>query len=118
MRRFTPKFGGSGQWTEGMGVLHVYVRPRPGVDNDLLALAHACRPVLLEYPIDPACPAPAGDPGTLHITVEMIADTASAGISADERQDLIGALRKELATVAPFDTEVGPPIGNVAEVAA
>lgn len=117
MRRFTPAFRGE-PWTEGMGVLHVYVLPRPGVDDDLLALAHACRPALLEHPIDPACPPEPGDPGTLHITVEMVADVASADIGADERQDLIRALRKELATVAPFGTEVGPPIANSAEVAA
>lgn len=114
MRRFTPKFGGGEQWVEGVGVLHVYVLPRSGMDKDLLTLAHACRPVLMDHPIDPACPAQADDPGTLHLTVEMIADTASAGISAAGRRDLIAALRKELATVAPFDTEVGPPIGNVA----
>ncbi|MEU3402932.1 2'-5' RNA ligase family protein [Streptomyces sp. NPDC006670] len=97
-----------------MGVLHIYVLPRPGVDDDLLALAHACRPALLEHPIDPASPPQLGDPGTLHITVEMVADVASADIGADERQDLIRALRKELATAAPFGTQVGPPIANSA----
>ncbi|MGW6708391.1 2'-5' RNA ligase family protein [Streptomyces sp. NPDC054956] len=48
------------------------------------------------------------------MTVEMVADVASADIGVGERQDLIRALRKELAAVAPFDTEVGPPIANSA----
>ncbi|MFD9223398.1 hypothetical protein ACFWDI_26105 [Streptomyces sp. NPDC060064] len=113
MQRFTPKFQGE-PWTDGLEVIHAYVLPRPGVDDELLALAHGCRPALLDHPIDPACPPQAGDPGTLHVTIEMIADTPSARISAEERQDLIRALRKELADAVPFDTEVGPPIGNIA----
>lgn len=44
----------------------------------------------------------------------MIADTPTGAIGDAEREDLIRALRKELAAVAPFDTEVGPPIGNIA----
>ncbi|MCY0940266.1 MULTISPECIES: hypothetical protein [Streptomyces] len=39
MRRFTPTFQGE-PWSEGMEVLHIYLLPRPGVDDDLLALAH------------------------------------------------------------------------------
>jgi hypothetical protein len=95
-----------------MEIIHAYVLPRPGVDDELLALAQACRPALLGFPIDPALPATAGDPGTLHLTIEMVADVPAADISAGERQSLTDALHKALADVAPFETEVGPPIGN------
>lgn len=113
MQRFTPRFQGR-PWTEGMDVLHVYLTPRPGTDVALLGLAHACRPALLDYPIDPACPARAGDPGTLHVTLEMVADAPAADIGVDERQDLIRALRSAVADVPAFTTEIGPPIANVA----
>lgn len=113
MERFDPKYQG-GPWVDGMEVVHVYALPRAGVDDELIALAHACRPALLDYPIDVACPSEAGDPGTLHITLEMVADASAAVISADECAELIRALRKELAGVRPFVTEVGPPIGNIA----
>ncbi|MFJ8602296.1 2'-5' RNA ligase family protein [Streptomyces shenzhenensis] len=99
-----------------MEVIHAYVLPRVGVDDELISLAHACRPTLLDYPIDPACPSEAGDPGTLHLTIEMVADAPAADIGAGERADLIAALRKELAALAPFSTELGPPIGGVAGV--
>ena len=113
MERFTPRFRGK-PWVAGMEVIHAYLLPRAGVDDELLAFTHACRPELQDYPIDPAYPAHAGDPGELHVTIEMVADAPTAEISREEQQTLIVALRKELADVAPFDTEVGPPIGNIA----
>ncbi|MFE4018647.1 hypothetical protein ACFXPZ_14660 [Streptomyces sp. NPDC059101] len=113
MDRFIPRFQGR-PWVNGMEVIHAYLLPRVGVDDELLALAHACRPALLEYPIDLACPPEAGDPGTLHVTIEMVADAPAGCVSASERTGLIDALRKELADVSPFVTELGPPIGNVA----
>lgn len=113
MKRFTPRFQGK-PWVDGLEVTHAYLLPRAGVDDELIALAHACRPTLLEYPIDPAYPPEAGDPGTLHVTIEMVADAPTADISAGERTDLITALREELADVSPFVTELGPPIGNKA----
>jgi hypothetical protein len=97
-----------------MEVVHAYVLPRAGADDDMISLAHACRSVLLNYPIDLACPPEAGDPGTLHLTIEMVAGAPAASISGAERADLIKALHHELAEVAPFATEVGPPIGNIA----
>ncbi|MFF9785047.1 hypothetical protein [Streptomyces nigrescens] len=97
-----------------MDVVHAYVLPRAGVDDELISLAHACRPALLDYPIDLACPPEAGDPGTLHLTIEMVADAPAADISVSERADLVNALHMGLADVPPFVTEVGPPIGNVA----
>lgn len=68
MERFTPKFQGR-PWVDGMEATHAYVLPGAGVDDELIALAHACRPALLDYPIDLACPPAAGDPGTLHLTI-------------------------------------------------
>lgn len=97
-----------------MEVIHAYLLPRAGIDDELLALAHAFRPALLAYPIDPAYPAQAGDPGELHVTIEMVADAPTAEIGREEQQTLVNALHKELADVASFDTEVGPPIGNIA----
>ncbi|WP_405842572.1 2'-5' RNA ligase family protein [Streptomyces platensis] len=111
MDRFTPHYQGK-PWVDGAEVIHAYVLPQAGVDDELLALAHACRPALLDYPVDPACPWPAGDPGTLHMTIEMVADARTADISSDERQALVDGLHKELADVAPFETEVGPPIAG------
>lgn len=113
MELFTPHFQGK-PWVDGMEVIHAYLLPRVGIDDELLALAHAFRPALLDYPIDPAYPAQAGDPGELHVTIEMVADAPTAEISREEQQALVNALHKELADVAPFDTEVGPPIGNIA----
>jgi len=43
----------------------------------------------LGFPIDPALPPAAGDPGTLHLTLEMVADAPAAGIDAGERQSLM-----------------------------
>ncbi|WP_448334011.1 2'-5' RNA ligase family protein [Streptomyces sp. DSM 41534] len=113
MERFTPRFQGQ-PWVDGMHVIHAYLLPRPGIDDELLELAHACRPTLLDYPIDPAHPAHAGNPGTLHVTIEMVADAPTAEISTAQQQALVEALHKELADTAPFETELGPPIGNVA----
>ncbi|MCZ0990427.1 2'-5' RNA ligase family protein [Streptomyces diastatochromogenes] len=111
MERFTPCFQGR-PWADGMEVIHAYLLPQAGVDEELLALAHACRPALLDYPIDPAYPAQAADPGELHVTIEMVADAPTAEISRNEQQALIEALHGELADVERFETEVGPPIGN------
>ncbi|MGP4053199.1 hypothetical protein [Streptomyces sp. 2A115] len=41
MERFVPRFQGQ-PWFDGLRVLHVYLLPEPGVDDDLLALVH-CR---------------------------------------------------------------------------
>ncbi|MFF5284567.1 hypothetical protein [Streptomyces sp. NPDC013171] len=38
MEQFAPRFQGR-MWTSGTAVLHVYVLPRPGVNNELLSLA-------------------------------------------------------------------------------
>jgi len=39
MERFTPQFQGK-PWVDGMEIIHAYVLPRPGVDDELLALAY------------------------------------------------------------------------------
>ncbi|MFI7337010.1 2'-5' RNA ligase family protein [Streptomyces sp. NPDC050085] len=111
MQKFTPSWRGR-PWEDGFAALHAYLAPRAGVDDELLALAHACRPAMLSYPIDPAIPAEPGTPGTLHVTIEMIADVPACDISVRERDVLIDALRKELADVAPFVAELGPPLAG------
>lgn len=115
MEPFVPKFQGR-PWPSGMRVLHVYVLPRPGVDDELLSLAQTCRPILLGYPIDPQCGGDPSDAGVLHLTVEMLADVPSAEYDEAARADLVNALGAELADVPAFTTKVGPPIGNIAGV--
>lgn len=115
MEPFTPRFQGR-PWVSGMRVLHVYVLPRPGADDELLRMAHACRPILAGYPIDPQCGSDPTDAGLLHLTAEMLADVPSDEYDEAARAQVVGALRAELAGVQAFTTEVGPPIGNVAGV--
>lgn len=38
VEKFVPRFQGR-PWADGLRVLHVYVLPRPGVDDGLLSLA-------------------------------------------------------------------------------
>lgn len=84
----------------------------------IAVLHHACRPILADYPIDPQCGSDPTDAGLLHLTGEMLADAPSDEYDEAARADVVNALRAELAGVPAFKTEVGPPIGNVAEVAA
>ncbi|MCZ1012145.1 hypothetical protein [Streptomyces lydicus] len=113
MEPFAPKFQGR-PWVSGMRALHVYVLPRPGADDDLLAMAHACQPIFARYPIDPQCGSGPDDAGLLHLTGEMLADVPAAEYNEAAREELANALRAELSDVAAFTTEVGPPIGNIA----
>ncbi|WP_406303642.1 2'-5' RNA ligase family protein [Streptomyces sp. NBC_00885] len=115
MERFVPRFQGH-PWVDGMRVLHAYIPLRPGVDDELLALVHTCRPAMAGYPIDPLFPADPADPGVLHLTVEMVADATATDIGPAERTALADALREALSGVSPFETQVGPPIGNIAGV--
>ncbi|TFI21280.1 hypothetical protein [Streptomyces sp. 4R-3d] len=77
-------------------------------------MAHACRPILAGYPIDPQCGSDPTDAGLLHLTGEMLADVPSDEYDETARADLVNALRTELAGVPAFTTEVCPPIGNIA----
>ncbi|MEV8544449.1 2'-5' RNA ligase family protein [Streptomyces sp. NPDC051572] len=113
MERFTPKWQGK-PWLDDIHALHVYLLPTPGVDDALLSLVHACRPILLEHRIDPLAGPGKGDAGTLHITVDMDASMPSAQASPEDIRLLTEALHTELNDTAPFDLELGPPIGNVA----
>ncbi|GAA2312563.1 hypothetical protein Scani_00170 [Streptomyces caniferus] len=113
MEPFVPKFQGR-RWVDGMRVLHVYVLPRSGVDDELLEMAQACRPHLTSYPIDPQYGSDPTDAGVLHLTAEMLADVPSAEYDEAARAEVAEALRSELADVPAFSAEVGPPIGNVA----
>ncbi|MEJ8652802.1 hypothetical protein WKI65_33250 [Streptomyces sp. MS1.AVA.3] len=115
MEPFVPKFQGR-PWVSGVRALHVYVLPRPGVDDDLLAMAQVCRPILAGYPIDPQCGSEPDDAGLLHLTGEMLADAPAAEYDEAARAELANSLSAELSYVAAFTTEVGPPIGNIAGV--
>lgn len=113
MEPFVPRFRGR-PWVSGMRALHVYVLPRPGVDDELLGLAEKCRPILDAFPIDPQCGSRPDDAGLLHLTVEMLADAPTAEYGEEALAEVLDALRTELADVSAYVTEVGPPIGNVA----
>lgn len=113
MEPFVPKFRGR-PWVSGMRALHVYVLPRPGVDDDLLSIAQSCRPMLVGYPIDPLYGSEPNTAGLLHLTGEMLADAPSAEYDEAALEEVVDALRAELADVPAFTTEAGPPIGNVA----
>lgn len=113
MEPFVPKFQGR-PWASGMRALHVYVLPRPGVDDELLGLAAACRPILGGYPIDPQCGSDPSDAGLLHLTCEMLADMPSGEYDESSLTDVADAVRAELSDVPTFTTEAGPPIGNIA----
>ncbi|MFI8102100.1 hypothetical protein [Streptomyces sp. NPDC086023] len=95
-------------------MLHVYVLPRPGVDDELLSLARACVPLMAEHPIDPQLPGTGDGAGWLHLTVEMLADAPATDYDGPALQRLVDALETELASIAPFTTEAGPPIANIA----
>lgn len=110
---FVPKFRGR-PWVSGMRALHVYVLPRPGVDDELLGLAETCRPILGGYPIDPQCGIDPSDADLLHLTCEMLADVPAAEYDEAALTEVVDALRAELSDVPAFTTEAGPPIGNVA----
>ncbi|MGV9884808.1 hypothetical protein [Streptomyces sp. NPDC003006] len=112
MEPFVPQFQGR-QWVDGLRALHVYVLPRPGVDDDLLAMAKACGPLLAGHPVDPQYGGD-GDAGLLHLTGEMLADAPSGEYDQAARADLADALHAELADLAPFTTEAGPPLATVA----
>ncbi|MFH8520267.1 2'-5' RNA ligase family protein [Streptomyces gelaticus] len=113
MRQFVPKFQGR-PWISGERVLHVYVCPRAGVDDELLRLVGRATEAMAPYPVDPQAPHCPADPGWLHLTVEMVADAPSAAISDPDRTKLVDALTDALADVEAFQTEAGPPIGNIA----
>ncbi|MFF2777059.1 hypothetical protein ACFVU3_19390 [Streptomyces sp. NPDC058052] len=115
MERFVPRFQGR-PWPSGMPVLHVYVLPRPGADDELLTLARSCVPLMAEYPIDPQLPGTGDDAGLLHLTVEMLADTPATDYDEPALRLLVEAMGAELADVAPFTTKVGPPLANIAGV--
>ncbi|MFE6779052.1 2'-5' RNA ligase family protein [Streptomyces sp. NPDC057702] len=115
MQRFVPRFQGR-PWVDGMRVLHVYVVPREQGDDELLALARACAPLMADYPIDPQLPADQPGPGLLHMTLDMLADAPSTEYDAADRHALADALQRALKHVWPFTTELGPPIANRAGV--
>lgn len=107
MKTFLPHFQGA-PWPDGARVLHVYVLPDPAMDRDLAQLAAACHEKMEPYPIALL------KGGLLHTTVEMVADTTADRIPADQREDLVAALRNHLASLTPFQVTAGSPIANKA----
>ncbi|MFD5088592.1 hypothetical protein ACFWOG_39055 [Kitasatospora sp. NPDC058406] len=105
MEKFVPRFQGA-PWPDGARVLHVYAVPDVRSNGPLARLVGACRSAMSSYPITPI-----GD-DTLHCTVEMIADTTADRITADERDDLVAALRKHVAATGPLEVTAGSPIAN------
>ncbi|MEU9047366.1 MULTISPECIES: 2'-5' RNA ligase family protein [unclassified Kitasatospora] len=105
MEKFVPKFQGS-PWPDGARVLHVYAVPDLQANLPLARLVGECREAMLPFPITPI-----GD-GTLHCTLEMVADTTADKITADERDVLLGALRKHLDGTNPLEITAGSPVAN------
>ncbi|MFE3629384.1 2'-5' RNA ligase family protein [Streptomyces goshikiensis] len=99
---------------DGMSVLHVYALPRAGVDDELLEMARSCVPLFEDYPIDPQCAREDGGAGLLHLTLEMLADAPAADYDPGAVRELVDALTAELADIAAFTTQAGPPIANIA----
>jgi hypothetical protein len=84
------------------------------MDDDLLAMAQACRPLMIEHPVDPQYGPDPSHAGLLHLTVEMLADVPSAEYDDAVRAEVAQALATEVADIRPFTTGVGPPIANIA----
>lgn len=94
---------GSRLWPAGVTLLHVYALPRTEEIGDLV---RACRPVLDRTGVI----APVADEW-LHATLVKIGVPA-AGVGPDRRADLVEALRRNLADVAPFRLVAGPPLAT------
>ncbi|MFD9692066.1 hypothetical protein ACFWXO_40595 [Kitasatospora sp. NPDC059088] len=105
MEKFVPKFQGA-PWPDGARVLHVYAVPDLQADLALARLVGDCREAMSPYPITPL-----GD-GTLHCTIEMVADTTADKITPEERDDLVAALHTHLAFTGPLEVTAGSPIAN------
>ncbi|MEY9948417.1 2'-5' RNA ligase family protein [Kitasatospora sp. GAS1066B] len=105
MEKFTPKFQGA-PWIDGARVLHVYACPQVKSDPALARLIGDCREAMSPFPITAM-----GD-DTLHCTIEMVADTTADKITAEERDELVAALREHLASTGPVEVTVGSPIAN------
>ncbi|MFD7907294.1 2'-5' RNA ligase family protein [Kitasatospora sp. NPDC059747] len=105
MEKFVPKFQGA-PWPDGARVLHVYAVPDQAAHPPLARLVAECHEAMRPFPITPLVD------GTLHCTVEMVADTTADKITTDERDDLLTALHEHLATAGPLEVVVGSPIAN------
>ncbi|MFF4344934.1 2'-5' RNA ligase family protein [Kitasatospora sp. NPDC001540] len=110
MEKFTPKFQGQ-DWPDRSGpgsgarALHVYAVPDLDANPELARLVAECHRAMAPFPINLMT-------GTLHSTVEMVADTTAEVITAAERADLAAALRHHLAGAAPVEVTVGSPVAN------
>ncbi|MEU4113353.1 2'-5' RNA ligase family protein [Kitasatospora sp. NPDC028055] len=107
MERFVPKFQGADWPDGGARALHVYAVPDLTAHPDLARLVGECHEAMAGFPITPMT-------GTLHCTIEMIADTTSDKITDTEREVLVDALHRHLADVGPLQVTVGSPVANKA----
>ncbi|GLV88688.1 hypothetical protein Slala04_01420 [Streptomyces lavendulae subsp. lavendulae] len=105
MEKFTPKFQGK-SWPNAARVLHVYACPDLHADRQLARLVGACYDAMRPFPITPMAD------GTLHCTIEMVADATSDKITAEERAELVTALRAHLSGTGPLDVLAGSPVAN------
>ncbi|MGW3228732.1 hypothetical protein [Kitasatospora sp. NPDC001095] len=105
MEKFVPKFQGA-PWPDGARVLHVYAVPNLQADLPLARLVSECRGAMSPYPITLV-----GD-GTLHCTIEMVADTTADKITPEECDNLVAALHTHLAFTGPLEVTAGSPIAN------
>ncbi|GAA2255718.1 hypothetical protein GCM10010430_44430 [Kitasatospora cystarginea] len=105
MEKFTPKFQG-GPWPAVGRVLHVYAVPDLHTDQQLARLVDECHDAMRPFPITLM------HDGTLHCTVEMVADTTSDKITTKERDELVAALRAHLSGTGPLEVMAGSPVAN------
>ncbi|MFG2716917.1 2'-5' RNA ligase family protein [Streptomyces sp. NPDC048416] len=110
MKRFEPRL--PGRPVDGLPVgtalsaLHIYAVPNLALDTGLGTLVEACRRAMKPFPIL------ALRDDLLHITLEMVADSASEAVSSAERADLIAALETSLADIPSFTVLAGSPVAN------
>ncbi len=107
MERFVPKFQGEDWPAGGARVVHVYAVPDLAAHPELAQLVAACHEAMAAFPVTPMV-------GTLHCTVEMIADTTSDKITSAEREALVDALHRHLVGTGPVQVTVGSPVANKA----
>lgn len=98
-------------WQSG-SLLHVYALVDTEQDHELAALVRGAHQALKGFPITPvALP-------WLHITLDQITGRHAALIPQGDRDELVAALTKRLATVDPIEVLVGSMLSYPSEVAA
>ena len=98
-------------WAAGETRLHVYVLPNLSVNLQLRELVHRIRSVIASYPA--LSPVP---DEWLHATVQAITGAPADGVSLHQRTEMVAALRRQVAGMAPFEVTAGAPIADQAGV--